>query len=273
MKIDSSNEESSLIERYKFTVSYNGTAFSGFQRQGETRTVQLELEKALKKLGWKEESITGAGRTDSGVHAAGQVISAALDWHHGEEQLRNAMNAALPPDLAVLQVERAENDFNARYDALSRTYHYQIYFSPVRLPLRDEFSWRIWPALDLEKLNRISRHFTGIHDFRAFGSPPRKNHSTVREIFRNGWEQQSDGTFCFVIEANAFLYHMVRRIVFLQTAYARESVTEEEIIRAVRYGIDAKPGLAPARGLQLWQVRYPEPGKESETKRIYKWRE
>ncbi|MBQ6343032.1 MAG: tRNA pseudouridine(38-40) synthase TruA [Anaerolineaceae bacterium] len=273
MKIDSSNEESSLIERYKFTVSYNGTAFSGFQRQGETRTVQLELEKALKKLGWKEESITGAGRTDSGVHAAGQVISAALDWHHGEEQLRNAMNAALPPDLAVLQVERAENDFNARYDAMSRTYHYQIYFSPVRLPLRDEFSWRIWPALDLEKLNRISRHFTGVHDFRAFGSPPRKNHSTVREIFRNGWEQQSNGTFCFVIEANAFLYHMVRRIVFLQTAYARESVTEEEIIRAVRYGIDAKPGLAPARGLQLWQVRYPEPGKESEIKRIYKWRE
>ena len=273
MKFDSSAEESVLVERYKFTISYNGTAFSGFQRQGETRTVQLELERALRKLGWKEESITGAGRTDSGVHAAGQVISAALDWHHEEEQLRNALNAALPADLAVLKVEKADRDFNARYDALSRTYHYQIYFSPVRLPLRDEFSWRIWPALDIEKLNRISRHFTGIHDFRAFGSPPRKDHSTVREIIRNGWEQRSEDTFCFVIEANAFLYHMVRRIVFLQTAYARESVSEEEILRAVRYGIDAKPGLAPARGLQLWQVRYPEPGKERETRRIYKWRE
>ena len=273
MITDSSLEESSLVERYKFTISYNGTAFSGFQRQGGTRTVQLELENALRKLGWKEESIIGAGRTDSGVHAAGQVVSAAMEWHHGEEQLRSALNAALPPDLAVLKAEKAAADFNARYDALSRTYHYQIYFSPVRQPLRDDFSWRIWPELSLDKLNQITRHFTGIHDFRAFGSPPRKNHSTVREIFRNGWEKQSDDAFCFVIEANAFLYHMVRRIVFLQTAYGRGSVTEEEIIRAVRYGIDAKPGLAPARGLQLWSVRYPEPEEDRKTRRINKWRE
>ena len=103
MENDSSTEESRLIERYKFTISYNGTAFFGFQRQGAVRTVQLELENALRKLGWKEESITGAGRTDSGVHAAGQVVSAAMEWHHGEEQLRAALNAALPHDLAVLK--------------------------------------------------------------------------------------------------------------------------------------------------------------------------
>ena len=247
--------------------------FSGFQRQGGTRTVQLELENALRKLGWKEESIIGAGRTDSGVHAAGQVVSAAMEWHHGEEQLRSALNAALPPDLAVLKAEKAAADFNARYDALSRTYHYQIYFSPVRQPLRDDFSWRIWPKPDLEDLNRISRHFTGIHDFRAFGSPPRKDQSTVREIISNHWEQQSADAFCFEIEANAFLYHMVRRIVFLQTAYAKGSVSEEEILRAVRDGIDAKPGLAPARGLQLRQVRYPETAEDREIRRIYKWRE
>ncbi len=273
MIMDSSKEESVLIERYKFTISYNGTAFSGFQRQGERRTVQLELENALRKLGWKEESITGAGRTDSGVHASGQVVSAALEWTHGEEQLRNALNAALPADLAVLKAEKTERDFNARYDALSRTYNYLIYFSPVRLPLKDGFAWRIWPELPIEKLNRISRHFTGIHDFCAFGSPPRKDHSTVREIFRNGWEKQSDDTFCFVIEANAFLYHMVRRIVFLQTAYGRGSVTEEDVIKAVRYGIDAKPGLAPARGLQLRSVSYPGPDKDGVKKRINKWRE
>ncbi len=269
MVFDSSTEESRLIERYKFTVSYNGTAFLGFQRQGNTRTVQLELENALRKLGWKEESITGAGRTDSGVHASGQVVSLAMEWHHGEEQLRNAINAALPPDLAVLKVEKAAWDFSARYSALSRTYHYHVFFSPVRDPLRDQFSWRIWPELSLESLNRITRYFTGIHDFRAFGSPPRKDRSTVRAIFTNRWVQQSDDEAFFEIEANAFLYHMVRRIVFLQIAYAKGSVTEEEIIRAVRDGIDAKPGLAPARGLQLRQVRYPEPGKEREQKRIY----
>ena len=269
MITDSSLEESSLVERYKFTISYNGTAFSGFQRQGGTRTVQLELENALRKLGWKEESIIGAGRTDSGVHAAGQVVSAAMEWHHGEEQLRSALNAALPPDLAVLKAEKAAADFNARYDALSRTYHYQIYFSAVRHPFIDYFSCLIWPELSLDKLNQITRHFTGIHDFRAFGSPPRKDRSTVREIFSNSWVQQSDDEAFFEIEANAFLYHMVRRIVFLQIAYAKGNVSEEEIIRAVRDGIDAKPGLAPARGLQLRSVRYPGPGENREMRRIF----
>ena len=96
MGIDSSTEESRLVERYKFTISYNGTAFFGFQRQGETRTVQLELENALRKLGWKEESIVGAGRTDSGVHASGQVVSAAMEWHHGEEQRRTFMPGLTP---------------------------------------------------------------------------------------------------------------------------------------------------------------------------------
>ncbi len=273
MERDSSAEESPLIERYKFTVSYNGTAFSGFQRQGSTRTVQLELENALRKLGWKEESITGAGRTDSGVHAAGQVVSASMEWHHGEEQLRNALNAALPEDVSVLKAEKTYADFNARYSALSRTYRYQICFSPARLPLKEEFSWRIWPSLSFEKLERISRHFTGIRDFRAFGSPPRKDRSTVREIIANRWVRQSDDEAFFEIEANAFLYHMVRRIVFLQIAYAKGNVTEEEIIAAVRDGIDAKPGLAPARGLQLWCVRYADPGKEREQRRMNKWRE
>ena len=272
MEFDSSSEESEPVERYKFTISYKGTAFSGFQRQGKTRTVQLVFEDALRRLGWKEESITGAGRTDSGVHAAGQVVSAALSWRHSEEQLRNALNAALPADLSVISVEKAAPDFHARYDALSRTYHYHLYFSPARQPLKDEFAWRIWPKLNIEDLNRISRHFVGIHDFRAFGSPPRKNHSTVREVFTNGWWMDSDDSCCFEIEANAFLYHMVRRIVFLQTACAQGSVPEEDIIRAVRDGIDAKPGLAPACGLQLWQVKYPAPGDDRE-KRIYKWRE
>ena len=269
MNSDSSAEESPLVERYKFTISYNGTAFSGFQRQGTARTVQLELENALRKLGWKEESIAGAGRTDSGVHASGQVVSAAMEWHHGEEQLRNALNAALPGDLAVLKAEKAAPDFHARYSALSRTYRYQICFSPARLPLKEEFSWRIWPKLSIDDLNQISRHFVGIHDFRAFGSPPRKDRSTVREIFMNRWIQQSDDEAYFEIEANAFLYHMVRRIVFLQVAYAKGSVTEEEIIRAVRDGIDAKPGLAPARGLQLRSVRYPGPGENREMRRIF----
>ncbi len=256
MMLGSSHEETETLERYKFTISYNGTAFSGFQRQGGTRTVQLVLEDALRELGWAEEAIVGAGRTDAGVHAAGQVFSAALRWNHGTDSLIKAMNAKLPDDVSVLKAEQVPYGFSARYDALSRCYHYHIYFSPVRLPLIDMTAWQIRTPLRLEALNRITRHFTGIHDFRAFGSPPRKNHSTVREIFVNRWTKVSDDQFLFEIEANAFLYHMVRRIVFLQTAYAMGTVSEEALINAVRYGIDAKPGLAPARGLRLQRVNY-----------------
>lgn len=256
MMLGSSLEETESLERYKFTISYNGTAFSGFQRQGDTRTVQLVLEDALRELGWAEEAIVGAGRTDAGVHAAGQVFSAALRWNHGTDSLIKAMNAKLPDDVSVLKAEQVPYGFSARYDALSRCYHYHIYFSPVRLPLIDMTAWQIRTPLRLEALNRITRHFTGIHDFRAFGSPPRKNHSTVREIFVNRWTKVSDDQFLFEIEANAFLYHMVRRIVFLQTAYAMGTVSEEALVNAVRYGIDAKPGLAPARGLRLQRVNY-----------------
>ncbi len=256
MMLGSSTEESEALERYKFTISYNGTAFSGFQRQGAARTVQLVLEDALRELGWEEDAIVGAGRTDAGVHAAGQVFSAALRWNHGADALVRAMNAKLPDDVSILKVEQVPYGFSARYDALSRCYHYHIYFSPVRLPLVDLTAWQIRTPLGLEALNRITRHFTGIHDFRAFGSPPRKNHSTVREIFVNRWTKVSDDRFLFEIEANAFLYHMVRRIVFLQTAYAMGTVSEEAILNAVRYGIDAKPGLAPARGLRLQRVNY-----------------
>ncbi len=256
MMLGSSFEETEALERYKFTISYNGTAFSGFQRQGGTRTVQLVLEDALRELGWEEDAIVGAGRTDAGVHAAGQVFSAALRWNHGTDALVRAMNAKLPDDVSILNVEQVPYGFSARYDALSRCYHYHIYVSPVRLPLIDMTAWQIRTPLSLEALNRITRHFTGIHDFRAFGSPPRKNHSTVREIFVNRWTKVSDDRILFEIEANAFLYHMVRRIVFLQTACAMGTVSEEAIINAVRYGIDAKPGLAPARGLRLQRVNY-----------------
>lgn len=114
------------IERYKFTVSYNGSAYYGFQIQGRQKTVQLELENVLKKLGWKERSIIGAGRTDTGVHAAGQVFSAGLDWSHGTEALMAAMNAKLPDDIAIRDVKKVSDSFHARFDATSRCYHYEL---------------------------------------------------------------------------------------------------------------------------------------------------
>lgn len=264
---DSSAEESLVLERYKFTVSYNGTAYQGFQIQGETRTVQLELEKALKQLGWQGTGFIGAGRTDTGVHAIGQVFNADLAWSHGTDALLKAMNAKLPKDIAITAVEKADADFHARFDAKWRCYHYHVYFAPVRNPLRDPLAWRLWPQPDIERLNEAAKEFPGIHDFRAFGSPPRKDRGTVREIKDSRWYELFPDEWVYEVRANAFLYHMVRRMVYVQVGYALGLIDIETVRNAVQKGIDAKPGLAPPNGLRLWNVTYGQPKKlENETK-------
>lgn len=253
---DSSIEESKTKEHYKFTVSYNGSAYFGFQIQGKQKTVQLEIENALRQLGWEENSIIGAGRTDTGVHARAQVFSASLAWSHGIQSLISAMNAKLPKDIAVSNIETVQENFHARFDAKSRCYHYRIYYSEMRDPIRDPLYWRVSTPLNLGKLNEISKRFIGIHDFKAFGSPPRKDRGTTREVIESFWVALSEDEAEYVIRANAFLYHMVRRIVYAQVAYQNGRFTEKEIINAIQDAKPLKPGLAPPNGLRLWEVTY-----------------
>ncbi|MCJ7718042.1 MAG: tRNA pseudouridine(38-40) synthase TruA, partial [Anaerolineales bacterium] len=136
-----------MSDRFRVRLAYDGTAFHGSQFQPELRTVQGELERSLKKIGWKGKSVLFAGRTDAGVHAAGQVIAFDLDWDHKEEELGKAINAVLPNDISAVKVQRTKPDFHPRYDALSRKYHYQILNSPVRDPLQERYQWRTWPEL------------------------------------------------------------------------------------------------------------------------------
>ncbi len=171
---DQENPGPAGLARYKFTVSYDGTLYEGFQRQGSRNTIQLALETALKTLGWTESSIIAAGRTDSGVHAERQVFSAALIWKHSPEKIRAAMNARLREDIAILSVERVDDTFHARYDALSRTYRYSIYVSEQRNPLKDRFQWQVWPKPDLIALNRAAEILIGEHDFLLWFPAPEK---------------------------------------------------------------------------------------------------
>src|SRR5512134_1779611 len=128
--------------RYKLTLAYYGSGFAGSQRQASThkRTVQGELENALKKLGWTVRSVILSGRTDTGVHATGQVASADLHWSHSEEDLLRALNAALPPDLAVHQARMVYERFHPRFDATSRCYRYRLFCQPLRQPTRERFA-------------------------------------------------------------------------------------------------------------------------------------
>src|SRR5262245_21324932 len=129
------------MARYKLTLAYDGSGFVGSQRQAAThkRTVQGQLEKALKKLGWTGHSIILSGRTDTGVHATGQVASADLHWSHTDSDLVRALNSALPVDMAIWSAEVADDTFHPRFDATSRRYRYRLFCQPIRDPLRERF--------------------------------------------------------------------------------------------------------------------------------------
>jgi tRNA pseudouridine38-40 synthase len=251
------------MARYQVILTYDGTHFQGFQRQGPVRTVQAELERALCGLGWKGRAILSSGRTDSGVHAAGQVAAFDLEWRHSTEALRQAINANLPEDAAVQEVREVRSDFHPRFDAVERRYHYRLYTCPVRNPLRERYAWRVWPAPDVDRLKKAAGLLQGSHDFAAFGTPPKPGGSTTRFIYAAGWEDESD-ELRFIVCGNAFLYHMVRRLVYAQVQVGQDRLSLDEFEEAIRSARPLPPGLAPAQGLTLMAVRCAESRQEAE---------
>lgn len=248
------------MARYQVIIAYDGTDFCGFQRQGKSRTVQAEFEKALRCIGWQGRTIYAAGRTDAGVHAKGQVIAFDLEWQHGVEVLGKAINANLPADVAVVSVRVAADHFHPRFAACGRTYLYTVYCQPQRNPLLERYAWRVDPPAALELLEEASALLVGKHDFAAFGSSPRKGGSTVREIFHASWGSVSEqeNSFQFVVHANAFLYHMVRRMVFLQVLVGQGRLEMGAFAAGIFEGRQLVPGLAPPQGLVLSKVSYDE---------------
>jgi tRNA pseudouridine38-40 synthase len=246
------------MAHYQVILAYDGTQFKGFQRQAKRRTVQAEVEAALRDLGWSDKAILAAGRTDTGVHASGQVIAFDLAWQHTPQELCAALNARLPEDVAAQSASLAETGFHPRYDAIDRTYRYRIYCQAARHPLLDRNAWRVWPALELERLHQAAEWLPGTHDFAAFGTPPRAHGSTRRTVFRAQW-RSSPPEFVFDITADAFLYHMVRRLVSVLVEIG-QSYCEVDAIRGYLESPPEFPvqGLAPAHGLTLVSVTYPE---------------
>ena len=260
------------MARYKLILAYDGAAFAGSQRQaaaahsrsGRGRTVQGELERALRDLGWHGRSVLLAGRTDAGVHASGQVAAVDLEWPHPAQALREALNARLPFELVVREAEAVEAGFHPRFDARSRHYRYSLFCGPVRDPLRERFAWRVWPAFDPELLQQAARLLVGRHDFGAFGSAPGKRGDTLRSVMLAEWRPSADRrTRRFEVAADAFLYRMVRRLVFVQVAVAQGRCTQDAVREALEGGArkaGLPAGLAPAHGLELVQVDYGSPG-------------
>jgi tRNA pseudouridine38-40 synthase len=242
--------------RYKALIEYDGTDYFGFQRQRDDQpTVQERLEKAVSLLASQPMTIIGAGRTDSGVHALGQVISFDLDWKHGVSALRAAMNANLPVDIAVLHVDQAAPDFHPRFDARRRAYEYHIYNAEIRSPIHRSRSWHVRRPLDVAEMERAAASLIGVQDFATFGRPPQGENS-VRQVFAANWRQRNE-LIIFFIEANAFLYRMVRSLVGSLKAVGEGRCTAEEFVSLLRAG-DRRlaRAVAPAHGLYLLKVAY-----------------
>ncbi|HMB23011.1 MAG TPA: tRNA pseudouridine synthase A, partial [Anaerolineales bacterium] len=226
--------------------------------------------RALCKLGWMGRSVIMAGRTDTGVHATGQVAACDLDWSHSDEELVRALNAALPADMAIHQARMVSAMFHPRFDASSRCYRYRLFCQPLRNPLRERFAWRMWAPVDGGALTEAARLFPGTHDFSAFGSPTTPRGGTVRTVMKAEWTQTGKDEWHFEVQADAFLYRMVRRLVFVQVAVAQGKVPAEAITRslakpssAARRSETLPAGLAPAHGLTLVEVAYAEDQRES----------
>lgn len=243
------------MARYKIILAYDGTSFAGVQRQAVVRTVQAEFEQALLKIGWHDASILIAGRTDAGVHAAGQVVSFDLAWQHPLADLLRAINANLPLDMAVQSIHEVDTAFHPRFDAQSRRYQYRIFFQAQRNPLRERFAWRVWQKADLALMQQAAQALPGWHDFGGFGSALTPQGGTVRQVLLANWHDEGDDCV-FDIEANAFLYHMVRRIVFVLVRIGQGFVASDVIQQGLSSGQNPVHGLAPASGLTLAEVRY-----------------
>ncbi len=244
------------VRRYRATVEYDGTDFRGFQRQAQgERTVQETLENAIVAVTGRAAVVLAAGRTDTGVHALGQVIAFDSEWRHGEDVLSRALNANLPPDVAVREVRMVDSGFHPRFDARRRKYQYLINNQQDPSPLWRRTSWhRPWP-LDEAAMNRASALLVGVHDFATFGQPPAGENS-ARQVFQADW--QRDGHLLnFIIEANAFLYRMVRSLVgtLYLVGEGKWSVDEfAEVFTAADRSL-AGP-TAPPQGVCLLAVSY-----------------
>ena len=247
-------------KRYRATVEYDGTDFAGFQLQRNARTVQGELETALAQLSnGVRKAVVGAGRTDAGVHAIGQVIAFTYAGRLTTNELTTALNGLLPPDVAVRDVRRAPDGFHPRYAARYREYRYTVWNGP-RSPLRERTSLGVRVPLDTDAMARAASVFEGRHDFTAFGSADRQPVRTVHSV-----RVRRDGRLVTIdVRADAFLRGMVRRMVAALLEVGRGQLNENALAAALAAREPALAGAAaPAKALCLRRVAIGRPTRRT----------
>ncbi|MEX0662360.1 MAG: tRNA pseudouridine(38-40) synthase TruA [Balneolaceae bacterium] len=243
------------MTRWKLILEYEGTDFSGWQKQPDQRTVQGELETALATLFQQSIVTMGQGRTDAGVHALAQIAHADLPPGIIVHKLLHAMRGLLPKDMAVIDAEPVSDDFHARFDAISRSYRYQI--SLKDNPLYRKVVWTVHQSLDVELLETCASMITGEHDFINFCIPPDQDEmTTISTIEKSVWTKD-ETLLVYHIEGNRFLRHLVRRLVgtMIWVGTGKLTLDQFELLLSGKE-VKKKGHAAPSTGLILESVKY-----------------
>lgn len=235
-------------------LEYEGTNYHGWQFQENAVTIQQKVEEAIFQLSGERVRVTGAGRTDAGVHARGQVANFLLEKNLTLYEIEGGMNAYLPEDIVVKYVEETSPGFNARYSAKRRVYLYQI--STTRTALRRKFCWQVFQEFDSGVLNVLSQMLPGEHDFTSFTRSEAQSSHKRCIVYESHWTQDGD-LLIYRISANRFLHGMVRSLVgtMMDVAFGKYGVDRFREIFEAKNRTEAGPA-APAKGLILEEVIY-----------------
>ncbi len=248
------------MRTFKLTLAYDGSNYSGWQAQPGCKTLQETFERALTKVTGETIRVTASGRTDAGVHALGQVLSLRSETHLVPGILLKALNAELPHDVAVLEVVEAEPDFHATGSAVRKRYRYVLHDGPIRDVFARHYMWHFRSQLDEVAMHLAAQILLGTHDFRSFESSGSRRESSVRTVFEigvvRGQGSQRD-RLTVEVEADGFLYNMVRTIVGTLVEVGKGNYPPSWIAQVVAARDRKAAGqTAPPQGLILLRVDY-----------------
>jgi len=245
------------MTQFRLTLEYDGANYSGWQLQSGQDSIQARLEAALAQLFGVPLRVYGAGRTDAGVHALGQVAAFRAPRPFDCAELRRALNAILPPDIAVREAAAVGDDFDPRRAARSRVYEYRILNRTTRSALEHRYAWLGREPLDLDAMGLAAARFVGEQDFAALRTAGSEEKTTVRRVYASAWRRAGDDRLIYRVEATAFLRHMVRTMVALMVAIGHHRLTPDAVGAILQSRDRARaPAAAPACGLFLVEVRY-----------------
>jgi tRNA pseudouridine38-40 synthase len=252
------------MPRFKLTIEYAGTRYSGWQIQKNARTVAGELEHAIAAVtGVRQFELYGAGRTDAGVHALAQVAHLQIDTRMDAATLAWRINDELPADINVLDVVRAPQRFHARHDAVARSYRYQI--ARRRTAFAKPYVWWVRDDLNLKAMREAAAAFVGLKDFRGFSADDREEASSKVQVDRVDILEEPPLLVIRIVGSH-FLWRMVRRMVGVLVAVGRRELRPADVLRMLEAGSDESAALAaPASGLFLERVYYPGDDREEDS--------